>query len=108
MNFFDNTGKKIRRYQYTAIDDATRARTLKTYDRHNQANVVDFVNYLLERFLFRVHIIQTDNGHEFQSQCHWHYENPGIRHVFIKPARPHLNGKVERSHLTDKTEFYHL
>ena len=23
LNFFDNTGKKIRRYQYTAIDDAT-------------------------------------------------------------------------------------
>ena len=29
-------------------------------------------------------------------------------HVYIKPASPHLNGKVERSHLTDKQEFYQL
>lgn len=108
LNFFDHEGKKIRRYQYTAIDDATRARALKIYDRHNQANAVDFVNYLLERFPFRVHTIQTDNGHEFQSQFLWHCEDLGIRHVFIKPASPHLNGKVERSHLTDKTEFYQL
>ena len=29
-------------------------------------------------------------------------------HVYIKPASPHLNGKVERSHLTDKQEIYQL
>jgi len=28
--------------------------------------------------------------------------------VYIKKASPHLNGKVERSHLTDYTEFYQL
>ena len=27
---------------------------------------------------------------------------------FIKPATPRLNGKVERSHLTDKREFYQM
>ena len=27
-------------------------------------------------------------------------------HVYIKPASPNRNGKVERSHLTDKQEFY--
>jgi len=27
-------------------------------------------------------------------------------HVYIKPATPRLNGKVERSHLTDQREFY--
>lgn len=31
-----------------------------------------------------------------------------MRQVYIKPASPHLNGKVERSHGTDKVEFYHL
>jgi len=34
------------------------------------------------------------------------------RHVppsgFIKPGKPQHNGKVERSHLTDKREFYQL
>jgi transposase InsO family protein len=35
-------------------------------------------------------------------------EDLGIRHVYIKPATPRLNGKVERSHRTDDIEFYQL
>jgi len=35
-------------------------------------------------------------------------EDLGIQHVNIKPPAPHLNGKVERSHRTDQTEFYQL
>ena len=31
-----------------------------------------------------------------------------MRHRFIKVGTPQLNGKVERSHLTDKKEFYQL
>lgn len=51
---------------------------------------------------------EKDNGHEFQAQFHWHCEDLGICHVYIKKASPHLTGKVERCHLTDKYEFYHL
>jgi transposase InsO family protein len=102
------TGKEVKRFQYTAIDDATRARALYIYDRHNQKNAVDFVDRVREKFPFRIHTIQTDNGHEFQAMFHWHCEDLGIRHVYIKKASPHLNGKVERSHLTDQTEFYQL
>ena len=43
-------GGKIRRYQYTAIDDATRARVLKIYERHTQKNAIDFVDYFSKRF----------------------------------------------------------
>ena len=32
----------------------------------------------------------------------------GMEHVYIKPRTPQLNGKVERSHRTDKGEFYPL
>ena len=42
-------------------------------------------------------LIQTDNGAEFQSAFHWHVLDRGTRHVYIKPATPRLNGKVERS-----------
>ena len=63
--FKDNKGKKIKRYQYTAIDDATRIRALKIYERHNQANAIDFINYVVEKFPFRIKMIRTDNGHEF-------------------------------------------
>ena len=31
-----------------------------------------------------------------------------MRHVYIKPLSPQLNGKVERSHRTDQEEFYQL
>jgi len=31
-----------------------------------------------------------------------------MKHVYIKPGSPQLNGKFERSHRTDKDEFYQL
>ena len=31
-----------------------------------------------------------------------------MEHVYIKARTPQLNGKVERSHRTDKDEFYQL
>ena len=101
-------GGRIRRYQYTAIDDATRIRALKVYKRHTQTNAIDFIDYVIEKFPFRIHTIRTDRGHEFQALFHWHVEDKGIRHVYIKPRSPQLNGKVERSHRSDKEEFYQL
>jgi transposase InsO family protein len=101
-------GKKVRRYQYTAIDDATRIRALEVYPRHNQVTAIKFVEYVIRKFPFRIHTIRTDNGHEWQAKFHWHVEDLGIRHEYIKPGRPNLNGKVERSHLTDDIEFYQL
>jgi transposase InsO family protein len=106
--FIGPAGKKTKRYQFTAIDDATRIRALKMYERHTQASAIDFVDYIIEKFPFRIHTIQTDRGHEFQAKFHWHVEDIGIRHVYIKPRTPQLNGKVERSHRTDQAEFYQL
>ena len=63
---------------------------------------------VVRRLPFRVHVVQTDNGAEFQSQFHWHLETLDIRHVYIRPRTPHLNGKVERSHRVDDQEFYQL
>jgi len=103
-----NEGKKIRRFQYTAIDDATRIRALKIDSRHTQKNAIDFIDYVIEKFPFRIHTIRTDRGHEFQALFHWHVEDKGMRHVYIKPRSPQLNGKVERSHRSDKEEFYQL
>lgn len=101
-------GTKIKRFQYTAIDDATRIRALKIYERHNQQNAIDFIDYVIKKFPFRIQTVRTDNVHEFQAKFHWHVEDQGIRHVYIKPGTPRLNGKVERSHRTDKEEFYQL
>ncbi len=104
----DLEGKKVRRFQYTAIDDATRVRALRIYPKHNQKCAMDFIDYVVEKFPFRIHTIRTDRGHEFQAKFHWHVEDRGMQHVYIKPRFPQLNGKVERSHRTDKDEFYQL
>ncbi len=108
LRFNDEEGHKIRRFQYTAIDDATRIRALKIYQRHTQQNAIDFIKYVVDKFPFRIHTIRTDRGHEFQALFHWYVEDQGMRHVYIKPRSPQLNGKVERSHRSDQDEFYQL
>jgi transposase len=97
-----------KRFQYTAIDDATRIRALQIYSQQNQANAIEFINYVIKKFPFRIKTIRTDRGHEFQAKFHWHVEDLGMEHHYIKVRTPQLNGKVERSHLTDNQEFYQL
>jgi transposase InsO family protein len=108
INLRSSEGPVVKRFQYTAIDDATRIRTLKIYKKHTQQNAIDFIDHVITKFPFRIHTVRTDNGHEFQAKFHWHVEDLGIRHVYIKPRSPRLNGKVERSHGTDEREFYQL
>lgn len=98
----------VRRFQYTAVDDATRIRALMVYPAHTQGNAMAFFDDVTERFPFRIHSIRTDRGQERQAQFHWHVEDHGVRHVYIKPRSPQLDGKVERSHRTDQEEFYQL
>ena len=101
-------GTQKRLYQFIAIDDCTRLRVLKVYDPCNQRPAIQFDEEVLRRLPFRVLVIQTDNGAEFQSQFHWYLEQRDIRHLYIRPRSPHLNGKVERSHRVDDQEFYQL
>jgi transposase InsO family protein len=95
-------------YQFTAIDDCTRLRVLRIYPAANQKTAIKFLDYVLQRLPFRVEVIQTDNGAEFQSSFHYHVLDKGVGHVYIKPRTPRLNGKVERSHRIDAEEFYRL
>ncbi len=101
-------GTRRRLYQFTAIDDCTRIRVLKIYEACNQRTAIRFIDEVRHRLPFRVQVVQTDNGAEFQSAFHWHLEQEDIRHVYIRPRTPHLNGKVERSHRVDGQEFYQL
>ncbi|HTI36257.1 MAG TPA: IS481 family transposase [Vicinamibacterales bacterium] len=100
------TGRRL--YQFTAIDDCTRIRVLKVFDACNQRTAMRFIDDVRRRLPFRILVVQTDNGAEFQSQFHAHLADLDIRHVYIRPRTPHLNGKVERSHRVDDQEFYQL
>jgi IS30 family transposase len=71
-------GKRKSYWQFTAINDCTRLRILKIYERNSQNNAIDFVNYVLSRLPFRVQAIQTDNGSEFSAQFHWHVQDLNI------------------------------
>jgi len=101
-------GAHKRLYQYTAIDDCTRIRVLKIYDKCNQSTAINFIDEVIARLPFKILVVQTDNGSEFQSNFHWHLRDLGIEHAYIKPRTPRLNGKVERSHRIDDQEFYQL
>ena len=55
-------GTRRRLYQFTAIDDCTRIRVLKIYDACNQRTARLFIDEVVRRLRFRVHVIQTDKG----------------------------------------------
>jgi len=101
-------GSRQTHYHFTALDDCTRIRVLRIYDRLDQRRAIQFVDYVLEKLPFKVEVIQTDHGAEFGSQFHYHVLDRGIGHVYIKPRTPRLNGKVERSHRIDQEEFYRM
>lgn len=102
LTFKGKSGEKVRRFQYTAIDDATRVRVLKVYEKHTRAHAIDVVNHIIGKCPFRIGEIRTDNGHEFRAKFHWHVEGLGIRHAYIRIGAPQLNVKVERSHRSDQ------
>lgn len=94
-------------YQYTSIDDCTRYRVLRIYKRRTAANTLEFIDCVTEEMPFPIQRIQTDIGREFFAmKVQEKLMTLGIKFRPNKPASPHLNGKVERSQKTDKTEFY--
>ena len=104
-------------YQYTFIDEYSRARILKAYKEHNSYSSSDFIEYCVRLFPYPIECVQTDNGPEFtnrlNSQCsdkktlfEITLERLGIKHKLIKPYTPRHNGKVERSHRKDNEYFY--
>ena len=64
-----------------SLHHGTRVRVLKVYDACNQATAIDFLDEVIRRLPFRIQVVQTDNGAEFQSHFHWHLESLDIRYV---------------------------
>lgn len=108
-------------YQFTAIDCCTRWRFLKLYAEQHSLNAARFLDALILAAPFRISGVKTDNGsiftnryvgsynsfgkrkdHIFDMTCRSH----GITHYLIQPGKPAQNGTVERSHRTDREEFW--
>lgn len=61
---------------------------------------------MIEEFPFPIQRIQTDRGAEFFGlEFQSSMKRNCIKFRSVKPRSPHLNGKVERSQMTDKVEF---
>lgn len=109
-------------YQFTAIDSCTRWRFLKIYSEQHVGNALDFLKSLIEAVPFRIQGIKTDNGAIFTNRYTGYYKSArafprmhiftnrcreyDITHYLIDPGKPAQNGKVERSHRTDREEFW--
>lgn len=114
-----------RAMQYSAIDDATRIKLTRIYAERSNHYSVEFLDYITNKFPFRIKRISTDNDsvftnrytgdprthplempkiHPLSLRC----KELGIKHKLNRPACPQQNGKVERSHRTDSEEFYRL
>ena len=94
-------------YQYTAIDDCTRYKVLRLYSRRTAANTLRFLDCVFEEMPFLIQRFQTDRGREFFAiKVQKRFMQYGIKFRPVKPASPHLNGKVERSQKTDLQESY--
>jgi transposase InsO family protein len=105
----DVTKLRSKAYQFTAIDDCTRLKVIRVYPNKKASSSILFLGEVLDNFPFPIQRIQTDWGteffnYDFQHELHEHF----IKFRPIKPKSPHLNGKVERTHQTDKAEFWSL
>jgi hypothetical protein len=56
----------VKRFQHTAIDNATRIRVSKIYASHNQETGIKFIDHVIERSPAWIHSVRTNNGREFQ------------------------------------------
>lgn len=110
-------------YQFTAIDCASRWRFAWVTSEHSNRTALIFLQKLIATAPFPIQGIQTDNGsiftnyytgyrksadplaprlHAFDRAC----KEKNIVHFLIDPGKPAQNGKVERSHRTDREEFW--
>ncbi len=58
-----------------------------------------------QAYHYQIHTIQTDNGSEFLKSFHRCIEEQDIKHIFIYPSSPKINGIVERFNRTIQEEF---
>ena len=110
-------------YQFSAIDSCSRWRYIWLSSEQSNYTAVQFLEKLISVAPFKIQGIKTDNASIFTNYYTGYKKsadplNPrlhifdltckrlGITHYLIDPGKPQQNGKVERSHRTDREEFW--
>ena len=101
-------GSRHKYYQFTAIDDCTRIRALRVYDRCNQPRRSDSSTRSWRGCPSRSRRSRRTKEPSSSQGSTTTCSTGAIGHVYIRPATPRLNGKVERSHRIDADDFYRL
>jgi len=95
----------VRYYLYTAIDIKGKFALSLPYKRANSRNTMDFFKKLVYILPYKIISVQTDNGSEFLGMFEEHLSGNGIKHHFIYPRCPRINGVVERYNRSIQEEF---
>lgn len=96
-------GKKY--YFISIIDIFTRYAVVELIKRQASTYTKEALIRFQQKYHYQVHTIQTDNGSEFLKLFHQYLEDQQLKHVFIYPNSPKLNGVVERFNRTVQEEF---
>lgn len=94
------------KYQYTFVDCATRYPVAYVTKAISMERSIELFQEALTEFPFKVEMIQTDNGPEFQSEFVRYCHKLGVAHRYIRIRQSQDNSIVERLHRTIDEEFY--
>lgn len=110
-------------YQFTAIDSCTRWKYIWVTPEQSNRTTVLFLERVIQNAPFKIKGIKTDNASIFTNRYTGYAKSTdplrpkihifdktclryGIIHYLIDPGKPQQNGKVERSHRTDRERFW--
>lgn len=89
----------------SVIDIYTKFAHVTYVDTISSANAKRVFQEFQELNPNKIHTIQTDNGSEFLKSFHTFLEEQEIKHQFIYPHMPKINGYIERFNRTIQEEF---
>lgn len=92
-------------YFLSVIDIYTRYAQVYVINRRASKYTKDCLRLFQEISPHKIHTVQTDNGSEFMKMFHRYLEEKKLKHVFIYPNSPKINGVVERFNRTIQEEF---
>lgn len=94
-----------RYYFITAIDIVTKFAWVTMTKCLSSRRARDAYIIFTKQYTFQIRSVQTDNGHEFLGDFNLYLEQQNIKHQFIYPRSPKINGVVERFNRTVQEEF---
>lgn len=95
----------IRYYLSSAIDIKGKFALSILYKRLSSRNTLDFFKLVEYVYPGVIKSVQTDNGSEFLGVFREHLARNNIKHYFIYPRCPRINGVVERYQRSLQEEF---